>query len=151
MRLRWSAKIEGLVSFRCLSVFSFRSLLLYRVTHLVEENLPLTQFRQFRQLVGRYCSYLLPRQVDGTFKIQVNWRFSSMRCVTLYSYLRVVCRNGFTARPAGYKNMNTSNSTFSTDKIEGARQQPYICCEAKSINLGVVCHGALCTFVPALP
>ena len=36
-------------------------------------------------MVSRYCSYLLPRQVDGTFKIQVNWRFSSTRCVTLYS------------------------------------------------------------------
>ena len=38
----------------------------YRVTHLVDENLPLTQFRQFWQLVGRYCSYLLPRQNNGT-------------------------------------------------------------------------------------
>ena len=36
---------------------------LYRVTHLVGENLPLTQFQQFRQLVGRDCSYLLHRQV----------------------------------------------------------------------------------------
>ena len=55
----------------------------YRVTHLVDENLPLTQFRQFRQLVGSYCSYLLPKQVDRAFKIQVNWRFSSTRCVIL--------------------------------------------------------------------
>ena len=46
-----------------------------RVTRLVDENLPLTQFRQFRQLVGRYCSYLLPRQVDGTFQTYVNRRF----------------------------------------------------------------------------
>ena len=55
-----------------------------QVTHLVEENLLLTEFRQFWQLVGRYCSYLLPRQDGGTFQIEVNGRFSSMKCVTLY-------------------------------------------------------------------
>ena len=46
------------------------------MTHLVDENLSLTQFRQFRQLVGHYCSFLLPKQVDRKFKFQVNWRFS---------------------------------------------------------------------------
>ena len=45
------------------------ALALYRVTDQVGKNLPLTEFRQFRQLVGRYCSYLLPRQHDGTFQI----------------------------------------------------------------------------------
>ena len=49
---------------------------LYRVTHLVGENLSLTQFQQFWQLVGRYCSYLIHRLDDGTPKTQVNWRFS---------------------------------------------------------------------------
>ena len=33
---------------------------IYRVIHLVGENLPLTQFRQFWQLVGHYCSYQMP-------------------------------------------------------------------------------------------
>ena len=37
----------------------------YRVTHLVGENHPLTQFRQ---LVGRYYSYLLPKQDGGTYQ-----------------------------------------------------------------------------------
>ena len=41
----------------------------YWVTHLIGENLLLTRFRQFRQLVGRYCSYLLPRQYGGTSQI----------------------------------------------------------------------------------
>ena len=34
----------------------------YRVTHLIDENLPLTQFRQFWQLVGRCYSCLLHAQ-----------------------------------------------------------------------------------------
>ena len=38
---------------------------MYRVTHL-GENFLLTQFRQFRQLVGHNRSYLLPRQCDGS-------------------------------------------------------------------------------------
>ena len=46
-----------------------------RVTILHGNNLPLTWFRQFRQFLGRYCSYLLPRQDGGTFQIQVNGRF----------------------------------------------------------------------------
>ena len=57
----------------------------YRVTHVVGENLQLTQFRQFWQLLGRYCSYLLPRQDDGTSKTQVNWRFLPTTWVTLYN------------------------------------------------------------------
>ena len=59
------------------------------MTHLVDENLLLTHFQQFQQLVGRYCSYLLPKQVDGKLKIQVNWKFSLMRCVTLYFDLKL--------------------------------------------------------------
>ena len=56
-----------------------------RVTCLVDENLPLTQFPQLWQLLGRYCSCLLPRQDDSTPKNQVNRRFSLTRCVTLYT------------------------------------------------------------------
>ena len=37
----------------------------YRVAQVDVENLQLTKFRQFWQLLGRYCSYLLPRQDDG--------------------------------------------------------------------------------------
>ena len=39
----------------------------YRVTHLV-----LTEFSQFWQLTGRFCSYFLPRKDDRTSKIQGN-------------------------------------------------------------------------------
>ena len=35
--------------------------------------------------MGRYCSYLLPRQDDGTPKTQVNRRFSPRKWVTLYN------------------------------------------------------------------
>ena len=59
-------------------------LLAYRVTHLVGENLLLTQFRQFWQLLGRYGSYLLPRHDSGTSQFQINRRFSPPRYVTLY-------------------------------------------------------------------
>ena len=38
------------------------------VTHLVDNNLPLTSIRLSWQLVGCYCSYLLSRQDDGTSK-----------------------------------------------------------------------------------
>ena len=46
--------------------------------------------------MGRYCIYLLPRQVDGTFQILVNGRLQLSRMVTLYvefhrTYLRVKC------------------------------------------------------------
>ena len=57
---------------------------IYRVTRLLGNNLPLTWFWHFRQLLGRYCSYLLPRQDGGTFQIQVNGRFLPRRRVTLY-------------------------------------------------------------------
>ena len=43
--------------------------ILYRVTILVGENLLLTELRHFRQLVGRYCSCILPRQDGGTSHI----------------------------------------------------------------------------------
>ena len=56
---------------------------MYRVTHLLGKNLPLTWFRQFRQLVGRYCSYLLPRQDGVKSQIKVNGRFLPSRWVTL--------------------------------------------------------------------
>ena len=38
----------------------------YRVTILRGNNLQLTWLNHFWQLVGRYCSYLLPRQCGGT-------------------------------------------------------------------------------------
>ena len=41
----------------------------YRATILRGNNLQLTWFRHFWQLVGRYCSYLLPRQDGGTSQI----------------------------------------------------------------------------------
>ena len=53
----------------------FISASLYRVTSQDGKNLPLTEFRQFWQLVVRYCSYLLPRQYGGIFQILVNRRF----------------------------------------------------------------------------
>ena len=56
----------------------------YRVTQKNLQNLLLTWFRQFRQLVGRYCSSLLPRQDGGTSLIGVNRRFCKFFCVTLY-------------------------------------------------------------------
>ena len=39
----------------------------YMVAQVDVENLQLTWFRQFWQLTGRYCSYLLPRQHGGTY------------------------------------------------------------------------------------
>ena len=47
----------------------------YRVTHLLGKNLPLTWFRQFWQLVGSYCSCLLPKQDGVTSQIIINERF----------------------------------------------------------------------------
>ena len=52
------------------------------MTHFVGKNLLLICFLLFRQLEGRYCSNLLPRQDGGTF--QINRRFSPTRWVTLY-------------------------------------------------------------------
>ena len=46
-----------------------RYVCMYRVTILRGYNLPLTWFQHFWQLVGRYCSYLLPRQDGGTSQI----------------------------------------------------------------------------------
>ena len=40
--------------------------MLYKVAQVDVVNLQLTQFRQFWQLLGRYSSYLLPYQDDGT-------------------------------------------------------------------------------------
>ena len=53
--------------------------MLYKVTIVDGKNLPLTKFQRFWQVMGRYCSYLLPRQVDGTFHIQVNGRFFTVQ------------------------------------------------------------------------
>ena len=47
----------------------------YRETIQVGKNLPLTQFRHLRQLMGRYCNYLLPRQDGGISLIYVYGRF----------------------------------------------------------------------------
>ena len=63
---------------------------LYRVTRLVGYYLRLTQFKKFRQVVGRYCSSLLPRQDDGPYQIQVCRRFLPIaRLVALYLHLRL--------------------------------------------------------------
>ena len=63
---------------------------IYRVTHQNGYNLPLTLFQLLRQLLGRYCSYLLPRQDGGTSQIQVNGRFLPSRYVTLYSLFQIL-------------------------------------------------------------
>ena len=62
----WGAKLQG--SAHLIKVYSTLKRKLVR-------NLLLTLFQQFQQLVGRYCSCLLPRQDDGTSQIQVNGRF----------------------------------------------------------------------------
>ena len=53
----------------------------YRVTSQVGKNLLLTELRQFWQLVGRYCSHLLPRQDGGTFQISKSTGgFTNLTC-----------------------------------------------------------------------
>ena len=47
----------------------------YRETIQNGKNLPLTQFRHLWQLMGRSCSYLLPRQDGGITQNYVNGRF----------------------------------------------------------------------------
>ena len=47
--------------------------------------LKLTKFRWFWQLLGHYCSYLLPGQDDGTSQTKLNRRFSTTTWATLYS------------------------------------------------------------------
>ena len=69
--------------------WSFRKLMarnkaLCRVTILDRKILLLIAFRQSWQLVGRYCSHLVPKQDDRTSQIQVNVRLSPSRMVTLY-------------------------------------------------------------------
>ena len=49
---------------------------LYRVTRILGNNLLLTWFLQLQQLVGCYCSYLLPRQDDGTSKYKSTGGFT---------------------------------------------------------------------------
>ena len=55
----------------------------YRGTIQVSKNLPLTQFRHLRQLLGRSCSYLLPRQDGGMSQNYVNGRFLPFGMVPL--------------------------------------------------------------------
>ena len=55
---------------------------MYRVAILCGNNLPLTCFWHFWQLMGRYCSYLLTRQDVKTSQIKVNRRFFPTRMVT---------------------------------------------------------------------
>ena len=54
------------------------------MTILHGNNLPVTCFQHFWQLVGRYCSYLLPRQYGGTSQVEVNRRLLPRKMVTLY-------------------------------------------------------------------
>ena len=49
-------------------------------------------------MLGRYCSYLLPMQLDGTFQIQVNGRFLTSRCVTLHVVEANGCHGGMGLR-----------------------------------------------------
>ena len=46
----------------------------YRATHQNGKTLPLTMFCQLQQLVGHYCSYLLPWQDGGTSHSLANRR-----------------------------------------------------------------------------
>ena len=48
---------------------------LYRVAQVDVENLQLTKFQQFWQLLGCFCIYLQPRQGGGTSQIKLNRRF----------------------------------------------------------------------------
>ena len=57
---------------------------LYRGTIPNGKNLPLTQFRHLRQLLGRSCSYLLPRQDGGISQNYVSGRFLPFGMVPLY-------------------------------------------------------------------
>ena len=57
---------------------------MYRVTILRGDNLSLTWFQHFWQLVGRYCSYLLPRQDGGISQNYVSGRFLPFGMVPLY-------------------------------------------------------------------
>ena len=45
---------------------------IYRVTHLLTNWVGLTLIWDVPRLVGRYCSYLLPKQAGGTSQIKVN-------------------------------------------------------------------------------
>ena len=56
----------------------------YRGTIPNGKNLPLTQFRHLRQLLGRSCSYLLPRQDGGISQNYVSGRFLPFGMVPLY-------------------------------------------------------------------
>ena len=61
--------VDGLLPELVLAACNFELLNIYKVTHANGKNLPLTWFGQFRQLVGHYCSYLLPRQDGVTCQI----------------------------------------------------------------------------------
>ena len=45
---------------------------MYRVTHPLADWVGLTLIWDVSRLVGRYCSYLLPKQAGGTPQIKVN-------------------------------------------------------------------------------
>ena len=81
MLLWWDGMTEFTLIHLLKSVHS--TVAMHGVTHLDSENLPLTYFRQCWQLLGRYCSYLLPRQDGGKFQIQINGRLLPRRRVTL--------------------------------------------------------------------
>ena len=44
----------------------------YMVTHQVEAYISLTTIWEFPRLVGRYCSYILPKQARVTPQVDVN-------------------------------------------------------------------------------
>ena len=61
-----------------------KSYTIYRGIIPNDKNLPLTQFRHLRQLLGRSCSYLLPRQDGGISQNYVSGRFLPFGMVPLY-------------------------------------------------------------------
>ena len=81
----------------------------YRVAQVDVENLLLTKFRQFWQLLGRYCGYLLLRQDCGTSQIQVNRRFSMTTLSTLYG----ICKtpNMWLTKPLFQFNVSATHIT----------------------------------------
>ena len=59
-----------------------------RVTHLVDSNIPLTSKQKFRFGLAILSGQARPIR---NFCFDVNGRFESMRCVTLYMRLFVIC------------------------------------------------------------
>ena len=61
------------------------SLTLDGIMYVVDSGYCKMKVRACQLLLGHHCSYLLPRQDGGKSQIQVNWRFSLTRIITLYN------------------------------------------------------------------